>query len=546
MRAAIARLILQKGFSMSKFRTLLLVSTLIPLAACGADNVASPGEGVIIVSTPGPSSPAPTPGPSAPAPTPGGPFTGATPAGFIDRGVIGGRRVFELPPRFTQDTTIQNLPGAVYQIAGPVNVGTDVGGDGAAAGGQSVTLTIQAGTILVATDGSYLVVNRGSRLNAIGTATAPIIFTADDQITGTVQDTSQGLWGGVILLGRAPISDCNTQVAGGSAGCQQVIEGTTNSLYGGNQPNDNSGSLRFVQFRYSGTVIAPGNELQGLTMGGVGQLTTVDHIQVHNSSDDGIEIFGGRVNTKFLALTGIDDDGLDTDLGYRGTSQFVIGVQRDNQNGDSMIEADSNGNEDALPRQYTRVSNATFVQRSTVQGGNVILLRGGADYALLNSVVVGPQACLDIDETGGTTTRGADATTQDLGAPVFRSVVLACPTAFRSDGNVTPEVVGTIFGSGTNGNNSAFTASLTSVFINGTNENGVTATDPTPFNADTLAGSGQPNTGAPNRLEAVTFIGAVRNQQDVTTNFGGWTCNASYVSFGSTSGSCTALPAIPT
>jgi hypothetical protein len=275
-------------------------------------------------------------------------------------------------------------------------------------------------------------------------------------------------------------------------------------------------------------------------MGGVGSNTTVDHIQVHNSSDDGIEVFGGRVNMKYLAITGADDDSLDTDLGYRGTAQFVIGVQRDTQNGDSHIEADSNGNEDALPRQYTRVSNATFVQRSTVQGGNVVLLRGGTDYALLNSVITGPNACIDIDETGGTTTRGADATLQDIGAPIFRSVVLACPTAFRSDNNVTPEAIAAIFGSGSNNNNSNFTISLTNVFVNGANENGVTATDPTTFNADQFAGSGQPNTGAPNRLENVSFIGAVRNAQD--TNFQGWTCNAGYVSFGSTSGSCTALP----
>jgi hypothetical protein len=404
-----------------------------------------------------------------------------------------------------------------------------------------VTLTIQAGTVVIATDGSsYLAVNRGSRINAVGTATQPIIFTADDQLNGTVTDASQGLWGGIILLGRAPISDCNAQVPGGSAQCQQVIEGTTASLYGGNAPNDNSGSLRFVQIRYSGVAIAPGNELQGLTMGGVGQLTTVDHIQVHNSSDDGVEIFGGRVNAKYLAITGADDDALDTDLGYRGTVQFLVGVQRDNQNGDSMIEADSAGNEDALPRQYTRVSNATLVQRSTVQGGNVILLRGGTDYALLNSVVTGPNACLDIDETGGTTTRAADANLQDLGAPVFRSVVLSCPTAFRSDNNVTPETIAQIFGSGSNNNNSNFTISLTNVFVNGPNENGVTATDPTTFNADQFAGTGQPNSSAPNRLENVTFIGAVRNAQD--TSFTGWTCNAGYVNFGSGSASCTALP----
>ena len=524
---------------MSTFRSLLLISTLIPLAACdgGANNVASPGEGVIVVPTPTPGTPTPTPG--TPTPTPGGPFTGPTPAGFIDRGVVGNRRVFEMPARFTQDTTLQNIPGAVYSIAGPVNVGTDCGGDGNAAGGQAVTLTVQAGVVVIASSGNdYLVVNRCSRLNAVGSATQPIIFTARANLEGTATDSSQGLWGGIILLGRAPISDCNTAVAGGSANCQQVIEGTTGALYGGATATDNSGSIRFVQIRYSGFAIAPGNELQGLTMGGVGSGTTVDHVQVHNSSDDGIEIFGGRTNAKYLAITGADDDALDTDLGYRGTVQFVVGVQRDAQNGDSMIEADSNGNEDALPRQYTRVSNATFVQRSTVQGGNVILLRGGTDYALLNSVVTGPQACLDIDETGGTTTRGTDAALQDVGAPVFRSVQLACPTAFRSDGNVTPDQIAAIFGTGANNNNSAFTISLTNVFVNGPNETAVTATDPTPFNADQFA---TVNANAPNRLENVNFIGAIRNAQD--SNFSGWTCNAGYANFGSASGSCTALPA---
>nr|WP_295371312.1 hypothetical protein [uncultured Sphingosinicella sp.] len=526
---------------MSTLRSLLLISTLIPLAACGADDVASPGEGVIIVPTPTPG-PTPTPSPS-PTPTPGGAYNGATPAGFIDRGIQGNRRVFEMPARFTQDTTIQNFEGAVYQIAGPVNVGTDCGGDPSAqaSGCQAVTLTIQAGTKIVATDGtSYLAVNRGSRINAVGTASSPIIFTADDQLTGTLTDTSQGLWGGIILLGRAPISDCNAQVPGGSAQCQQVIEGTTSSLYGGNAPNDNSGSLRFVQIRFSGVSLAPGNELQGLTMGGVGQLTTVDHVQVHNSSDDGIEIFGGRVNLKYIAVTGADDDSLDTDLGYRGTTQFLLSVQRAGGDQDSGIEADSNGNEDALPRQYTRVSNATFIQQKTSSGGNAILLRGGTDYALLNSIVVTPQTCLDIDETGGTTTRAGDATLQDQGAPTFRSVVMQCGTTFREDQNVTAARVAEIFGSGSSNNNSAFTNSLTSVFVNGANETAVAATDPTPFNLDTFAGTGQPNTSAPNRLTAVSFIGAVQNAQD--TNFAGWTCNSGYAGFGASSGSCTALP----
>jgi hypothetical protein len=526
---------------LTKYRALLLVTTLMPLAACGPTDIASPGDGVIVIPAPGPPAPPPPPPPAG-----GGTPAAACPTGpYIDRGVVGTRRACELPSRFSADTTVVNAPGVAYSISGPVNVGTDCGGDTTApiAGCQAATLTIQPGTLLFASAGSdYLVVNRGSRLNAVGTATNPIIFTARNNVLGTTTDASQGLWGGIILLGRAPISDCNTAVAGGSANCQQVVEGTTSSLYGGNVPNDNSGIVQFVQIRYSGFAIAPGNELQGLTLGGVGQLTTIDHIQIHNSSDDGIEIFGGRPNLKNIVISGADDDGLDTDLGYRGTIQFVIAVQRDGSNGDSMIEADSNGNEDALPRQYTRVSNATFVQRSTVQGLNDILMRGGTDYALLNTVVTGGTNCLDIDETGGTTTRAADTPLQDLGPPVFRSVVFGgCTNPFANDGNVTTATLSTIFGSGTNNNNQAYTPTLASVFINGANESAVTATDPTTFNADTFAGAGQPNAAAPNRLTAVTYIGAVQNAAD--TWYQGWTCSASYVSFGAGSTSCTTTPA---
>ncbi len=510
--------------------TLLLMSSTLALAACGgADDVASPGENQLVVVNPPAVIVSPPPPPPPPPPAAGGAFTGATPAGFIDRGVVNNRRVFEMPSRFTSDTTLQNLPGAVYLIAGPVNVGTDVGGDGAAAGGQQATLTIQPGVIVIANRGaSYLVVNRGSRISAAGTATQPIIFTAAVSLDGTPTDATQGQWGGIILLGRAPISDCEATVAGGSVGCQQVIEGTTSSRYGGATIGDNSGTLRFVQIRFSGVVISANNELQGLTMGGVGNNTTIDHVQVHNSSDDGIEIFGGRVNARYLAITGADDDSLDTDLGYKGFIQFVVGVQRDAANGDSMIEADTALNEDAQPRQNTRVANATFVQRSTVQGGNTILLRGGTDYALYNSAVVGTQNCLDVDATGGTTIRAADTNLDDVGPPVFRSVVLSCPTPFRNDGDVTTDQIATIFGTGANNNNQAFVSTLTDVFVNGANETAVPVT-------------ALPASTGVNGFSATTFIGAVQNAGD--TNFAGWTCNAGYVSFGTTSGSCNVLPA---
>ena len=516
---------------MSKYRALLLATALTALAACGPSDVASPGEGTLV-------NPGVPGGGGGGTPGNGTPAAGC-PAGTTDRGVIATAfRNCEIAGRINDDFTVQRLPGVIYSLSGPVNVGTDVGGDGTAPGGDGVTLTIQAGVTLFATSGNdYLVVNRGSRLNAIGTAALPIVFTARANVEGTATDTSQGLWGGVILLGRAPISDCNTAVPGGSANCQQVIEGTTGSLYGGATATDNSGTMQYVQIRFSGFQIAPGNELQGLTLGGVGSNTTIDHIHVHNSSDDGIEIFGGRPNLKHLVITGADDDNVDTDLGYRGTLQFVIGIQKPGGDGDSMIEADSNGNEDALPRQYTRISNATFVQNHNGSGGNVMLMRGGTDYALLNSVVVGTAACLDVDETGGTTTRAADGALQDIGPPSFRSVRLACTTAFRDDGNVALATLQTIFGTGTNNNSSTHTSTLTSLFINGANETAVPATDPTAFNADPHA---VVNAAAPNRFTAVTYIGAVRDGAD--TWYAAWTCNSGYASFGAASAICVNVP----
>jgi hypothetical protein len=204
-----------------------------------------------------------------------------------------------------------------------------------------------------------------------------------------------------------------------------------------------------------------------------------------------------------------------------------------------MIEADSNGNEDALPRQYTRVSNATFVQRSTVQGGNAILLRGGTDYALLNSVVTGPQACLDIDETGGTTTRAAMRRCRTSGR---RSSARSCclPDGLPRATTMSPWRDRADLRIGLEQQQFRLHDLADQRVRERRQREWVTATDPTTFNADSSFGTDQPNTGAPNRLEAVTFIGAVRNAQD--TNFAGWTCNSGYVSFGSNSGSCTALP----
>ena len=159
---------------MPKFRALLLLSVALPLAACGPNGVASPGEGTLV-------SPPPAPTPPPPPPPAGGRHPGRDlPGRHLDRGVIATAfRNCEISGRISDDYTIQRLPGVIYSLSGPVNVGTDVGGGGALAGGDPVTLTIQAGVTIFASSGNdYLVVNRGSRLLAVGTPTLPIIFTA--------------------------------------------------------------------------------------------------------------------------------------------------------------------------------------------------------------------------------------------------------------------------------------------------------------------------------------------------------------------------------
>lgn len=512
------------------FRTALLAGVAsLTLAACGADDVASPGEGVIVL-------PAPTPAPT-PTPTPTPAPTGVTPAAacpaiagpnqLSDLGTITGPqgtwRNCGFPTRFTATTAIPKVAGVIYSLPGRVDVGTD---QGATSTNVDVTLTIDPGvTIFGATGVSFLAVNRGNRIDAVGTPTQPIVFTGRGNVVGSADDQTSQLWGGVVLLGRAPITDCLAPGATpGTAACERDTEGTSNALYGGASPTDNSGRMQYVQFRYSGFILSANSELQGLTPSGVGSGTQLSHIQVHNSSDDAIEIFGGRPNLRYLVLTGNEDDGLDTDVGYKGNIQFVIGVQRaGGAVGDSMIEADSNGNEDTTPRQNTRLSNFTFVQRAVPGNTAAVLIRGGADYHLMNGVISSPgAACIRVNSATTVQTTGTD----EAGPVRFDSIAMQCGGAapLLGTGGPTNADILTLFNAGTN-NTSTFTTSLASVFINGANE-----TARTPFNASTINAF----------FVNTAYIGAVRDAAD--TWYAGWTCNSATASFGSTSGNCTAIP----
>lgn len=497
----------------SRISTILLAGcACAALSACGADSIASPGEGTIVIPAP---TPTPTPAPT-PTPTPTPTAAAACPTGpFTDRGVIGNFRNCELSGTLATSLALAKQPGVIYSLSGRVNVGTDAGGASTSTG---VTLTIDPGVMIFASSGlDYLVVNRGNRINAVGTATQPIIFTSRQNVLGTATDTSSGQWGGVVLLGRAPISDClaNPDTDGGNATCERILEGTTDVRFGGAAPTDNSGTMRYVQIRYSGFELSAGSELQGLTLGGTGSATDISFIQVHNSSDDGIEVFGGRTNMKRLVLTGNEDDSLDTDVGYKAFIQYVIAVQR--SVGDRLLELDSTGNVDRLPRQNVRLANFTLVGNN---GTRAVTLHGGADYSFINGTIKGATNCFDIDNAQTIAATGTD----EAGPPVFRSMYLACTNPFEDDTDVTAAQIATIFGTGTNGNTAAGTSTLASIFVNGANETAVT-----PFDARTLS----------TFFDTTTYIGAVKDAND--TWYRGWTCDSSTATFGSNS-LCTALP----
>nr|WP_315382778.1 hypothetical protein [uncultured Sphingomonas sp.] len=546
---------------MASFKRLALIlmtsSAGLALSACdGANDIASPGTGGnVIINNPAPTpAPSPTPTPTATLVTPaGGCPTIANPTGLTDEGTISGPtgtwRVCTLPSILSRSVTLPKLAGVLYQMKGRVDVGCDSGftaptsgapltsttvGCTAANGftltsGQltadtNVTLTIEPGVILYGGTGtSWLAVNRGNKLIANGTASQPIIFTSRDNVTGAVSDTTFGQWGGVVLMGRARVTDCGSGSTAANT-CERQTEGSADpATFGGTDDSYNAGSLKYVQIRYSGYVLGANVELQALTAEGVGTGTTLDYVQSHNSSDDGMEFFGGSVRFKHYIATGADDDSLDIDTGLQGLFQYVLLIQRTGA-GDALMEVDSNGNEADTPRQVTTVANFTALQSQSSSNNDAndqasILVRGNADLTLVNGLVITPNnECLRMN--------GSGTTPATLTA---RSVVLQCnATKYIGTGTYNATQVATAFGSGANNNNDSFVNSLASLFVNGANETAVTAIDPKTINAF---------------FDTTTWIGAVRDAAD--NWYAGWTCNSSYAAFDNATvagRSCTSLP----
>ncbi len=363
---------------------------------------------------------------------------------------------------------------------------------------DAATLNIQAGTRVIGEAGSVgtLIVLRGGRLNAIGTREAPIVFTSDQP----VGSRARGDWGGLIINGRAPVN-----IEGGEG----VGEADT-GVYGGSDPNDNSGSLRYVRIEFAGVEFSPDNELNGIAFQGVGRGGSYDHIQVHMNRDDGLEWFGGTADIKYAVVSNAADDSFDWTFGWTGRAQFIALHQR-GDDADNAIEADNNEfNNNLLPRANPQIYNITMCgDPDTNEGGEgprAINFRRGTAFTLRNFLITGFKAT-GIQISDAATSAQVDNGTSQLGS----GVVWQIPTGLHS--SVTPYV-----NSGRFPNVRANVDGGLSGCFNHENPNF------RPTSAATLAGGQLAPIQPPNDgfFEAVTFIGAVPPPpaDDWTT---GWT-----------------------
>lgn len=309
---------------------------------------------------------------------------------------------------------------------------------------SGVTLTIEPGTTILgdkASKGS-LVVSRGGKLMAEGTAAKPIVFTSS-QAPGA---RSSGDWGGVILLGKAKINPTGgeAKIEGGlipTAGGDEK----TYIWYGGTDDTDNSGSLKYIRIEFAGIAFSADNEINGLTMGGVGSGTKISYIQVYRSGDDAFEWFGGSVNCDHLIASCSKDDDFDTDLGFSGKVQFGVAQRYKtiaDQSGSNGFESDNDANGSALaPQTSATFSNMTIV--GPFQSGSsgsvdanyqhAAQIRRNSAISIYNSLLIGFPYGLYIDDSKVSV---PSATSQNAidGRLVFKNNIIAgCTNPFKGE-----------------------------------------------------------------------------------------------------------------
>ena len=302
-----------------------------------------------------------------------------------------------LEGRITENRTLK--AGNTYKLRGLVYVT------------NGAVLTIEPGTKIVGETGQRggLIITRNAKISADGTIDKPIVFTSE---SATPQ---RGDWSGVVILGNAPVNASFN----GVQGVGEIEGGINNSdglgLYGGTNPADNSGILRYVRIEYAGYAFLPDKEINGLTFGGVGNQTVVDYVQVSYANDDSFEWFGGTVNCKHLISFRTLDDDFDTDNGFSGKVQFGI-VLRDSSVADisksEAFESDNDANGSSLTPQTSAVfSNITALgPKATLAntGNNLFVwgaqIRRNSSISIFNSLIMGWPTGLYIDATKGTPT----------------------------------------------------------------------------------------------------------------------------------------------
>jgi hypothetical protein len=253
------------------------------------------------------------------------------------------------------------------------------------------SLTIPAGTVVQGDTASTIIVNRGGRIYCNGTADNPVVLTSRQP----VGSREPGDWGGVILLGKAPVNKIDPLIEGG------IIAGT----YGGTDPHDSSGSITYTRIEFPGYRFQLNNEVNGLTCGGVGDGTVLENIQVSYSFDDSYEWFGGTVNARNLVIFGGSDDGFDTDFGFQGEVQFAFALRdpdySDPTGSQNGFESDNDaaGSSDT-PLTHPLFSNVTFIGPERIDSlvgalpagnsfKNTLVLRLNSRCSVYNSAVMG-------------------------------------------------------------------------------------------------------------------------------------------------------------
>lgn len=359
--------------------------------------------------------------------------------------------------------------GRVHIFEDSLFIGEDVNAQAAANGtrvpqdGEGPRMTVQAGSTMVfRRPDSYVRIARGSRIIAIGTAAAPITFTADeDALSGTATESDRGLWGGLQINGNGRTNKCHDGTATGNnpGGTNQFLPSTDGvnphtchipaeglpGTYGGNNNDESSGALVYVVVKHAGFDVLPGDELNSITMNGVGRGTRISFVQTYTSQDDGFEMFGGAVNLDHIVAVNVGDDSIDWSEGYQGDIQFAVVLHTSGS--DQCLEGDNTGEgrgDGITPTTLLRISNLTCITSEVPrgQGANPSskgdsegpLLREGVFFEIYNSIITNNvtwdkttagssrQPCLIVDDTEGPQTIGAmlDGTSK------YSSNVVAC------------------------------------------------------------------------------------------------------------------------